>query len=157
MKTIAFRYGLIFFGGLVAIFLASYLLGQGANYNLRLLNGVLHLVILYLAINRLRAKQPDTHQNYVSGVAQGMYTGAMGTIPFTIFMILFLSMNPAFLGSIQEATGFGERLTPIMGGALIFMEGIGVSLIASYILTRVIDNRIEENKREPGMTYASRE
>jgi hypothetical protein len=157
MKTIAFRYGLLFFGGLMVIFLASYLLGQGANYNLRSLNGVLHLGILYMTINRLRAKQPETHQNYVSGVAQGMFTGSFGTIVFTIFMVLFLSLNPAFLTSIQEATGFGERLTPIMAGALIFMEGVGVSLIASYLLTRIIDNRIEKSQGESGMAYASRE
>ncbi|WP_020571668.1 hypothetical protein [Neolewinella persica] len=157
MKTIAFRYGLIFFSGLMAIFLISYVLGQGANYNLRYLNGVLHIGILYVAINRLRAKQPETHQNYVSGVAQGMYTGGIGTILFMAFIVLFLSLNPDFLASIQEATGFGDRLTPIMAGALIFMEGVGVSLIASYLLTRVIDNRIEKSQKEAGMTYASRE
>jgi peptidoglycan/LPS O-acetylase OafA/YrhL len=157
MKTIAFRYGLIFFGGLMAIFLVSYLLGQGTNYNLRFLNGILHLGILYVAINSLRAKQPETHQNYVSGVAQGMYTGGVGTIAFTIFMVLFLSLNPAFLAGIQETTGFGDRLTPIMAGALIFMEGVGVSLIAAYLLTRIIDNRIEKSQRESGMNYASRE
>ncbi len=157
MKTIAFRYGFLFFIGLVAIFLISYAVGQGANYNLRLLNGVLHLVILYLAINQLRAKQPGTHQNYLSGVVQGMYAGGFGTLAFTIFMVLFLALNPAFLASIQTVTGFGDRLTPIMAGALIFMEGVGVSLIAAYLITRVVDNRIEGSKREEGMAYASRE
>jgi hypothetical protein len=157
MRTIAFRYGLIFFGGLMAIFLISYALGQGANYNLRLLNGVLHLGILYLAINRLRAKQPETHQNYVSGVVQGMYAGGFGSIAFAIFITLFLAFNPDFLMSIQEATSFGDRLTPVMAGALIFMEGVGVSLIASYLITRIIDNRIEKSKGESGMAYASRE
>ena len=157
MKTIAFKYGLIFFGGLMAIFLISFALGQGANYNLRLLNGVLHMGILYVAINRLRAKFPDTHQNYVSGVAQGMYVGGFGTLLFTIFIVLFMALNPTFLASIQEATNFGDRLTPVMAGALVFMEGVGVSLIGSYLVTRIIDNRIEESKKEPGMTYASRE
>jgi hypothetical protein len=44
-----------------------------------------------------------------------------------------------------------------MAGALVFMEGVGVSLIGSYLVTRVIDNRIEKSQREAGMTYASRE
>lgn len=157
MKTIALRYGLYFFTGLMAIFLVSYLLGQGANYNLRLLNGILHIGILYLAINQLRAKQPETHQNYVSGVVQGMYAGGFGTIAFAIFIVLFMALNPAFLTSIQEATNFGERLTPVMAGALVFMEGVGVSLIGAYLVTRVIDNRIEESRREEGRAYASRE
>lgn len=157
MKTIAFKYGLIFFGGLMAIFLLSYAFGQGTNYDLRLLNGVLHIGILYVAINSLRASQPETHQNYVSGVVQGMYAGGFGTLAFSVFIVLFMVLNPAFLTGIQEATNFGERLTPVMAGALVFMEGVGVSLIGSYLVTRVIDNRIEESQREAGMTYASRE
>lgn len=156
MKTIAFRYGLIFFAGLLAIFFISYAFGQEANYDLRLLNGVLHLGILYLAINSLRARQPETHQNYVSGVAQGLYAGGIGTILFTVFMVIFMNLNPEFLTSIQQATSFGERLTPVMAGALIFMEGVGVSLIGSYLITRVVDSRIE-NSQEPGMKYASRD
>lgn len=156
MKTIALRYGLIFFAGLLAIFFISYALGQGANYNLRLLNGVLHLGILYFAINSLRAKEPETHQNYVSGVAQGLYAGGLGTLLFAIFIVAFMGLNPEFLTSIQQATSFGERLTPIMAGALVFTEGVGVSLIGSYLITRVVDSRIEKSQ-EPGMKYASRE
>lgn len=157
MKTIAFKYGTIFFGGLMAIFMGSYLLGQASNYNLRVLNGVLHIGILYVAINRLRAKKPETHQNYVSGVAQGMYVGGLGTLAFTLFVSFFLSVNPAVMAEIQQATNLGDSLTPVMAGVFIFMEGVGVSLIGSYLVTRVIDNRIEESQREAGMAYASRE
>lgn len=156
MKTIAFKYGILFFAGLMAIFLTSYAFGEGTNYDLRMLNGVLHIGILYFAINSLRAKQPETHQNYVSGVAQGMYVGGFGTLLFTLFIVLFMAFNPEFLAGIQEATNFGERLTPVMAGVFVFMEGVGVSLIGSYLVTRVIDNRIEKSQKEPGMTYASR-
>lgn len=157
MKTIVLRLVLILFAGLVVIFMTSYELGYADRYDLRLLNGVLHLSIIYVAINRLRARKPETHQNYVSGVAQGMYVGGFGTLLFTVFIALFMALNPTFLASIQEATNFGDRLTPIMAGVFVFMEGLGVSLIGSYLITRVIDSRIESSKKEEGMTYASRE
>ncbi|MEL7162213.1 MAG: DUF4199 domain-containing protein [Bacteroidota bacterium] len=155
MKTIAIKYGLYFFAGLVVIFLASYLMGVAADYQLRIINGILHPVILYYGIKQLRLDQPETHQNYVSGVAQGMYVGAVGTVLFMVFMILFLSFNPAFMAELQTTTGWGDRLNPTMAGVFIFMEGIGVSLIGSYLITRWVDMRLEQ-KAGVGQAYASR-
>ncbi len=155
MKTIALKFGLYFFGGLVAIFLLSYLLGLAANYQLRVINGLLHMAILYYGIKQLRMRQPETHQNYVSGVAQGLYIGAVGTVLFAIFTTLFLSADTSLMAELQAATPLGNSLTPISGGVFILMEGVAVSLIGSYILTRYVDARLEE-KEGAGSAYASR-
>ncbi|MBC6996266.1 hypothetical protein QWY85_19620 [Neolewinella lacunae] len=154
MKTIAIRYGLLFFACLLLIFGISHLAGFSERYDFRLLNSVAHIIILYFAINRLRVTQPETAQNYVSGVAQGMYAGGIGTLLFAVFITIFMLFNPGFLVSIQEATGFGEALTPIMAGFVVFLEGIAVSLIASYLITRFVDMRMEDKSR--GADYASR-
>ena len=155
MKTIAIKYGLYFFGGLVAIFLLSYLLGLAANYELRVVNGLLHMVILYYGIKQLRVRQPDTHQNYVSGVAQGMYIGTVGTLLFAIFLILFLLADTRLMIELQYATPLGNFLTPLTAGVFIIMEGIAVSLIGSYLLTRYVDARLEA-KRGGENTYTRR-
>lgn len=155
MKTIAFKFGFYFFIGLVAIFLISYLLGLAADYELRVVNGLLHVAILYYGIRELRFKQPDTHQNYVSGVAQGLYIGAVGTVLFSIFTVLFLIGAPGLMAALQAATPLGDALTPLTAGVFILMEGVAVSLIGSYILTRYVDARLEQ-KKGVGSTYASR-
>lgn len=148
MKSIAIRYGVLFFVGLVLFFITSYLLGVSGKYELRLANGLFHLVALYYGIKQLRMDRPKTHHNYVSGVAQGMYVGSVGTFLFTIFMVIFLAANPAFLAELQSSSGLNKALTPFTGGVFIFLEGIGVSLIASYILTRYVDMRLERKMGE---------
>lgn len=155
MKRIAFVYGLYFFMGLVAIFLISYMAGVAANYELRIINGLLHTVVLYYGIKQLRVSKPSTHQNYLSGVAQGIYVGAVGTILFMIFITLFLALNTSFLAELQAATGWRTLLTPIMAGTFVFMEGVAVSLIGAYVMTRYVDMRLEQ-KAGAGRAYASR-
>ncbi|PHN07256.1 DUF4199 domain-containing protein [Flavilitoribacter nigricans] len=139
MKKLAFRFGLWMLAGFVAFFLLMHLFGLSNNYNLRVLNGVIHLGVIYFAIKAFRSKYPDTVSNYVSGTAMGMYVSVVGVLGFTIFMILFLSFNPGFLQELREAMPMGDYLTPITASLFILMEGIVISLIGSYILTRVID------------------
>lgn len=155
MKRIAIKYGLYFFAGLTIIFLISYAAGLAANYQLRLVNGLLHPVILYYGIKQLRIQQPETHQNYVSGVAQGIYVGAIGTLLFAIFMTLFLAFEPNLMAEIQAAVGWGDVLNPFMAGVFVIMEGVAVSLIGSYLITRYVDMRLEQ-KAGVGRPYASR-
>lgn len=139
MKKIAIRFGLWMFAGFTVFFLIMHLLGLSNNYNLRVLNGIIHLGVIYLAIKAFRSKYPDTVSNYVSGTAMGMYASAVGVLGFTIFMILFLSFDPVFLQELREAMPMGDYLTPITASLFILIEGIAISLIGSYILTRVID------------------
>lgn len=139
MKKIAFRFGLWMLAGFAVFFLIMHVLGLSNNYNLRVLNGIIHLGIIYLAIKAFRSKYPDTVSNYVSGTAMGMYASAVGVIGFTIFMILFLSFSPDFMKELRETMPMGEYLSPITASLFILMEGIVISLIGSYILTRVVD------------------
>lgn len=139
MKQLALRFGLWMLGGFIAFFLLMHLLGLSDNYNLRVLNGLIHLSVIYMTIKAFRSKYPETVSNYVSGTAMGMYVSAIGVVGFTVFMILFLSFSPDFLQQLRETMPMGDYLTPITASLFIFMEGIVISLIGSYILTRVID------------------
>ncbi|MGB3800231.1 MAG: hypothetical protein WA952_10485 [Lewinella sp.] len=155
MKSIAIKFGLYFFGGLVAIFMMSYFLGLAGNYRLRVINGFLHLAVLYYGIKELRLRQPETHQNYVTGVVQGLYIGGVGTVLFAIFTTLFLIADSGLMAELQAATPLADALTPVTAGVFILMEGVAVSLIGSYMLTRYVDKRLEE-KEGAGSAYASR-
>lgn len=139
MKKLALRFGLWMFLGFTTFFLIMHLLGLSNNYNLRVLNGLIHLGVVYFAIKTFRSKYPDTVSNYVSGTAMGMFASAVGVAGFTIFMTLFLSFSPDFLRELRETMPMGDYLTPITASLFIFVEGIVISLIGSYILTRVVD------------------
>lgn len=139
MKKLALRFGLWMLLGFIVFFLLMHLLGLSQNYNLRVLNGLIHLSIIYLTIKAFRSKYPDTVSNYVSGTAMGMFVSLVGVLGFTIFMILFLSISPAFLHELRETMPMGDYLTPITASIFILVEGLAISLIGSYILTRVID------------------
>lgn len=139
MKKLAIRFGLWMFAGFVTFFLVIHVLSLSNNYNLRVLNGIIHLGIIYLSIKAFRSKYPDTVSNYVSGTAMGIYASAIGVLGFAIFMILFLYFDSGFLQELREAMPMGDYLTPITASLFILMESIAVSLIGSYILTRVVD------------------
>lgn len=139
MKKIAFRYGLWMLAGFTAFFLVMHLLGFSENYNLRILNGIIHISLIFIAIRDYRLQYKDSVNNYVSGVAMGMYASLIGVLGFTIFMLLYLIANPGFLQSLREVNPLGEYLTPITASLFILVEGIAISLIGSYVVTRIID------------------
>jgi hypothetical protein len=139
MKKLAFRFGLWMLLGFIVFFLFMHLLGLSDNYNLRVLNGVIHLGVIYVTIRAFRSKYPNTVSNHVSGTAMGMFVSLVGVLGFTIFMILFLSLSPDFLNELRETMPMGDYITPITASVFILVEGLAISLIGSYVLTRVID------------------
>lgn len=139
MRNIAFKYGLMMLVGFVALFLIMHEVGQAQNYNLRVLNGAIHLGLLVAAIREYRAKFPESYANYVSGVAVGMWSSVVGALSFAIFLFFYLIADEAFMAYIQNAVPIGQYLNPFTTSLFIVVEGIAVGLIGSYIATRVID------------------
>ncbi len=147
MRKIAIKYGLYMLGGFIAFFLLMYLIGLSGNTWLRIFNGFIHMGFVYLAIKEYREKFPDGINNYVSGVATGMFTSLYGVIGFSIFILLFLIYSPTFFNDVKNNIPIGQYITPITGTLFILAEGIVISLIGSYILTRIIDDRLVKNSR----------
>ncbi|MBK7874116.1 MAG: hypothetical protein IPJ74_27445 [Saprospiraceae bacterium] len=69
----------------------------------------------------------------------GCLPSVVGVIGFTIFMLLYLIGDANFMQTLRETNPLGEYLTPITASLFILMEGIVISLIGSYIITRIID------------------
>ncbi len=139
MKKIAIKYGLFMLAGFTAFFLIMHLVGQSQNYNLRVFNGVIHIGLITMAIREYRKKHPETYSNYVSGVAMGIYASLIGVLGFTVFMVLYLSGDTEFMNYIKDSMPIGQYLNPITASLFILVEGVAVSLIGSYIVTRIID------------------
>lgn len=139
MKQIAFRYGLMMFSGFAGFFLLMHFFHLSENYYLRVFNGIIHLSLLWLALREWTRRHHGAASDNASGVVVGIFTTLVGVIPFTVFMAIFLSYDPALMAYIQSQSPIGELFTPITSSLFIFVEGLGLSLIASYLMVRVLD------------------
>lgn len=146
MRKIAIRYGLWMLVGFTTFFFTMHLLGFSQRYDLRIFNGVIHLSLMYLAIKEYRNKYKESVNNYVSGVATGMYASIIGVLPFTIIMFLYLVLNPDFMANVTDNADLERFITPLTASLFIFTEGIAISLIGAYIETRIIDARLSKAK-----------
>lgn len=143
MKKIAFKYGLWMFAGFTGFFLFMHLLGLSDRYFLRILNGLIHISMIYLAIREYRKQYKDSINNYVSGVAMGVYASVPGVVGFTIFMVLYLAFDPVFMNNLRVAMSMEEYLNPVTASLFILVEGFVVSLIGAYLVTRVVDMNLK--------------
>ncbi len=149
MKKIALKYGLWMLAGFIGFFSLMNLFGLATNPGWRIFNGFIHLAVIYLAIRQYRREVPESIDNYLSGVAMGMYTSMIGVVGFVLFMVFFFIFNPEFLEAIQRNTEIGQLgdyLTPITASIFILAEGIAVSLIGSYIVMRVVNMQLLETE-----------
>lgn len=146
MINIAQRYGLIMMGGFIAFFLSMYALGMAENYWLRLFFVFIHLGVLALSINTYRRNELNGNTNpkqSVKGVFHGMATSFIGVLGFCIFLYLFLTFDSDLMANINAQFSVSRGFNPITAAAFMFVEGIAAGLIGSYILTRIVDNRLE--------------
>lgn len=144
-NKIVFRYGAYLFAGLMAYYLLMQLFGLDTRYDFRILNAVIQAGILYGAIRAYAHAKPEDF-NYLSGTVIGVNTSVVGIIPFAIFQMFNLHFSPDLLASIQEsAPVIGPYVNPFSGGLIVFMEGLAVGLIISYIAMRVVDLQLHKS------------
>jgi len=125
--------------GFILYFLIMQSLGFGGNYYFRIFNAVIHLTLITWAIKAFKDEYPDKF-NYLSGVSAGILTSLIGVVPFALFMLIFLYITPDFMEGIRsEAENIGSYLTPFTASLIVLLEGIAVSVLASYVIMRIVD------------------
>jgi hypothetical protein len=140
MHHISIKMGLWMLAGFISFFLLMYTMGLGYRTELRLANVAIQLFCIYKAIRGYYAIYPRTEHNYLLGVAQGMWASAVGAGGFAVFMTVFLYLNPVFMDTIAKNSMVGGSLNPFTVSLYIVVEGLVVSLIGSYLLTRVSED-----------------
>jgi hypothetical protein len=140
MYTIAIKMGLGMLAGFICFFIPMTLLGLGDRSELRVFNGFIHIYFIYQAIKTYRQLYPQDKNNYILCAAQGIMASLIGIIGFTVFMILYLSfINPSLMDSIQAANPtLSAYLNPFSASLFILTEGVVVSLMGSYLITRIL-------------------
>lgn len=144
MRAISIKMGLWMLMGFVGFFLLAYLLGFGDRSELRVFNGVIHIYCLYLALQSYQALHPESVSNYMSGVALSLMTSVIGVIGFTLFMTIFLNLDPELMDNIRQHSQLGTYMNPFTTSLYISAEGLIVSLVGAYILVRVMDMKVHK-------------
>ncbi len=146
MSKIAIKYAITLFIGLVGFFLISRAIGITDNNTLLIFTAVLELVVVYFAIKEYRLSGKSSVGNYLSGVAMGAFTVALGSFAFSIFMYIYLSADPSYMKALEsdaDVNGLQRQfMTPMASSSILFGIAIVVGIIGSYILTRIIDMNI---------------
>ena len=131
--------GLWMLGTFIAFFLFVYAMGLILSTELRLFNVVIQLFFIYYVIKLHYKLYPTEVGNFIAGVARGMETSAVGVGGFAVFTGLFLYANPALMDNLSQSSQMGAYLNPFTASLYIVAEGLMVSLIGSYVITRVLD------------------
>lgn len=142
MYAISIRMGLWMLLGSIAFFLLMYTIGLGYRNDVHVFSAVLQLVFLHFAIQAYYRLYPENIGNYIDGVLQGLGASIVGVGGFALFMTAFLLMEPALMKTIQEKAHLGKYLNPFTDSLLILSIGLVIGLIGSYILTRMVNDKV---------------
>jgi hypothetical protein len=137
MRAISTQLGLVMLTGFIAIFYIIYMLGYAQHTELRVLNAFVHLSCMYLAIKAYYKKDPENVENYMLGVAQGMEASIIGVVGYALFIVVFMKIDPRLMNLIKQNSNMAIYLNPYTITLGILTEGLMVSLIGSYIMTRI--------------------
>lgn len=128
----AIRTGILISVCLVVYFFAMKSIGLIEVFNLRLIN------FLFLAVGILHLLRRFSGKNHTTEYLKGLKIGILATIfavvPFALFVLVYLSMDSAFMTFIQENAPFGKYIYPTSAAAVIMFEGLASGFIFTYIV-----------------------
>lgn len=132
VSSVATKTGIVVSITLALYFYAMQLFGLHQMLILRGLN------FLFLITGILFAIRYFTDANNKIDYLQGLRIGAQVTItaslPFALFMMVYLNLDAAFMQYIQSAAPLGQYLTPEIAACAILFEGVASGLIFTYIV-----------------------
>lgn len=149
MRNISIKYGLLMLVGLITFYLLMYVMGLAHRSEFRMLNGFIHLFFVYKAIQTYYKLYPENIGNYMMGVTQGMGASIIGVGGYTAFVTIFLAIDPTLMNLIRQNSNMAAYLNPYSVSLYILVEGLVVSLIGAYILTRVVDIQVKKEEFKP--------
>jgi hypothetical protein len=148
MKKLAIKYGAIMFAGFSALFLLLFAFGVADHVELRSLNAIIHFGTMYALIRAYRKAYPETIENYLKGTIMGMLASTIGVLAFAVLVFFTLELDATLLSQLKSHTPLPEFFTPFNAALYISVEGLVVSVVGAYILTRIVDARYDHSPAE---------
>lgn len=132
-------YGTLIAIGLIAYFFLMYLLGLIHVIELRLFNLVFMIAGVYFALRQYRR----THRgqmDYFHAFGTGMATAAIGTLTFSVFLLIYLHFDKNLMSAIAEQP-LGIHLDPYIASFMVSLEGIFSGLFVTFLLSNYMSAR----------------
>ncbi|WP_425391648.1 DUF4199 domain-containing protein [Ekhidna sp.] len=149
MKTLEkhiLRYGVMTTIGLIAFFLVMKLFGLTQITELRALNAIIMFSGAYLAIKKFRDEEFNYSFNYLMGIGTGFAVGMITSILFSVFVMSYLFLDPAFTQSIIESHSNNAFLNELTLSMVIFIEAMGSAFIFSLISMQYLKQDVSITK-----------
>jgi uncharacterized protein DUF4199 len=133
IESIAIRYGVITFLGLVAYFMIMKWAGLFEIHELRGLNFFILLAGIGYALKFYKDNCNDEF-SYFQGLSLGMLTTLTAVIPFGIFIFFYLVFDVSFMQGLINNEPFGRYFNPFILSFLVAFEGIFSGGLMSFAL-----------------------
>lgn len=133
-------YGTLIALGLIVYFFIAYAAGFVHVTELRLFNGVILIPGVYFALRQYQ-RTHGGHMDYFHSFTIGMATAAIGTLTFSVFLLIYLSFDKGFMQIIAEKQPLGLYLNPYLASFVVSLEGIFSGLFATYLLSNFMAER----------------
>jgi hypothetical protein len=133
-------YGTLIALGLILYFFVSYFTGWINIIELRMLNLVFLVAGVYFALKQYQR----THRgniDYFYSFTTGMATSAIGTLTFSVFLLIYLSIDQKLMLSIAENQPLGFYLNPYIASFMVSLEGIFSGLFVTFLLSNYLATR----------------
>lgn len=133
-------YGTLIAIGLIVYFFISYLAGFIHIIELRLFNLVVLLAGVYFALRQYQRTHGD-RMDYFHSFTTGMATAAIGTLTFSVFLLIYLFIDKQLMQTIAERQPLGFYLDPYIASFMVSLEGIFSGLFVTFLLSNFLAER----------------
>ena len=133
-------YGTLIFVGLLVYFFLMYLLGWIHVTELRLVNLVVLIAGVYFALRQYQRTHRG-HMDYFHAFTIGMWTAAIGTLTFSVFVLVYLHIDKNLMNLIAEKQPLGFYLNPYIASFIVSLEGVFSGLFVTFLLSNFMADR----------------
>lgn len=130
-------YGTLIALGLIIYFFLMYAAGLIHVIELRLMNLFIMIAGVYMAMRQFK-RTHNGRLDYFRSMVTGVYTAAIGTATFALFLFIYLSVDKNLMTSIAENEPLGYYINPYIASFIVMLEGLFSGFGISYLLTNFL-------------------
>lgn len=142
------RFGLVTSAVLIAYFLVLSLFNKHTNPAFSLVNAAITLFGIYEAVKISKLQYPSEF-SYGEGFKIGLITGAVATIVFTLFFLLYATeVNADFLPNLLENMNWGFKSHIGLIVFIVAIMGFSTTLVSALTVMQLFkksNNYVENN------------
>lgn len=146
-------HGTIMAVALIAYFFLMYALDLIHVIELRLVNLIFLLAGVYFALKQYQRTHRG-NMDYFHAFITGMATVAIGTLTFSVFLLIYLHVDQQLMKAIADRQPLGFYLDPYIASFMVSLEGIFSGLFVTFMLSNFlaartpVKNRFGDKKSE---------